>query len=154
MDTLGFDIANAMQEHGKLNRKLNQAEAKLSAKLASLQEKHQAATADDTHRLEELTIKILAYAESHKDELTGGKGQTAKIGTGCIKWRKGKPSVRITGDAAAIIQALRRRKLSRFIRVSEELDKAAILADSEALAARPIDGLEIVPAIEKVSIES
>ncbi|QEY23820.1 host-nuclease inhibitor Gam family protein [Neisseria animalis] len=154
MTAIGFDIAAAVKEYGALSRKLDKAATKLADKTAALKEKYQAETAADTAALEELETRIKVYAEAHKAELTGGKGQTAKIGAACIKWRKGRPSVKVTGNPEEIIKAIKRRRLSRWIYSREEINKAAILQEIDTLQAKPIDGLEIIPAGETINIET
>ena len=48
---------------------------------------------------------------------------------------------------------LERRRLNRFIRVKEELDKTALLKETGAIKT-PIDGLQIVDGVEKLIIET
>lgn len=99
---------------------------------------------------------IVGYATDHRAELTdNGKIKTVKIGSGCLKWTKSRAKVEITGDTAAIIASLKRRKLSRFIRVREELDKIAILKEHAAIKT-PINGLTIIQGGESeiVTIET
>ena len=59
----------------------------------------------------------------------------------------------ITGDIADILAALKRRRLNRFIRVKEELNKPALLKDAAAIKT-PISGLQIVQGGESISIET
>ncbi|SAY51581.1 host-nuclease inhibitor Gam family protein [Neisseria weaveri] len=153
MNAAAFDINAAMKQYGALSRKLDKAVVKLAEKTAALKAKHHEATAADAAALQDLESKIKAYAESHKSELTGGKGQAAKIGTGCIKWRKGRPSVKVTGDIEDVIKSIKRRRLSRWIYCREEINKTAILQELDTLQAKPIDGLEIIPAGETINIE-
>lgn len=81
-----------------------------------------------------------------------GKTKTAKIGAGVIKWRKQPAKVEVSADLADIFAALKRRRLSRFIHVKEELNKAAILKEAAAIKT-PIHGLNITDGGETLSIE-
>jgi len=150
----GFDLKSAAAEYCKLSKRLNRAESRLADKIAALQDKHGQEPAADRAKLAELEAAIKAHAAAHKAEMTGGKGQTAAIGALSVKWRKGRASVQISGDPAAIIAALKRRRLSRFIRVKEELDKTAILKEPQAVKT-PIEGLRILPAgAETITLET
>lgn len=153
MKTLA-ELQTAFAQLGKLERRRADKAAKLQAKIAALQAKHeQEAAADNNGEIGRLKADIEAYAAKHREELTGGKGKSAAIGTGCIKWRKQPAKVEITGDISAILSALKRRRLNRFIRVKEELDKTALLKETGAIKT-PIDGLQIVDGVEKLIIET
>lgn len=149
----GFDLKTAAADYCKLSKRLYRAESRLADKIAALQNKHAQDTAADSAKLAELESHIKAYAAANKDKLTGGKRQAAAIGALSVKWRKGRPSVQISGNTESIIAALKRRRLSRFIRVKEELDKAAILKDFAAIKT-PIEGLALLPAGETVTLST
>ena len=153
MKTLA-ELQTAFAQLGRLQRRRADKAAKLQAKIATLQAKHEQESADDCAEIAELEAKIAEYATRHRAELTdNGKSKTATIGTGCIKWRKQPAKVEITGDITAILSALKCRRLSRFIRVKEELDKTALLKEAAAIKT-PIDGLQIVSGGEKLIIET
>ena len=116
MKTLA-ELQTAFAQLGKLERRRADKAAKLQAKIAALQAKHEQEAAADNGEIGCLKADIEAYAAKHREELTGGKGKSAAIGTGCIKWRKQPAKVEITGDISAILSALKRRRLNRFIRV-------------------------------------
>ncbi|XXQ69425.1 host-nuclease inhibitor Gam family protein [Neisseriaceae bacterium B1] len=91
---------------------------------------------------------IQAYAEQHRQDLTNnGKTQTVKLLSGSLKWRKKPASIQIDGELSQVLAELRRRKLARFIRVKEEINKTALLAK------RPIHGIAIADGGETFSIE-
>jgi phage host-nuclease inhibitor protein Gam len=87
------------------------------------------------------TRRVHVWAEANRDALTSnGKTKTVKLAAGEISWRMRPPSVAVRG-MAAVIEALKKLKLSRFIRTKEELDKEAVLADPDAVNA--IKGISI-----------
>lgn len=144
----------AFAELAKMETKQEQQAAKHRAKLAALEQKHSEAAAPLAEQIEAKRAAIAAYAESHRAELTdNGKTKTAAIGKGCLKWRKSPPKLEVTGDTAAIITALKRRKLGRFIRTKEELDKAAILKEAAAIKT-PIAGLAVIDGCEILTIQA
>lgn len=143
----------AFSQLAKLERRAADKAAKLKAKIDTLTAKHETDTAADAAEIARIRAGLAAYAEANREELTGGKGKTVKLAAGCIKWRKTPAKVEITGDAAEIIAALKRRRLSRFIRVKEEIDRAAVLKEAAAIKT-PIDGLNITDGGETLSIET
>lgn len=148
------ELQTAFSLLGKLERRRADKAAKLKAKLAALQAKHEEEAAADNSEIRRLQAEIAAYAERHRATLTdSGKSKTVKIGNGCLKWRKQPDKVDVTGDPAAILAALKRRKLTRFIRVKEELDKTAILKEADAIKT-PIAGLSIMKGSETLIIDT
>ena len=136
----------------KLERRQADKEAKLQEKIADLTAKHQTAIAAFQQEQEALRTAVADYAEANRAALTdNGKSKTVKLAGGCIKWRKQPDKVKVSGEVPDILAALKRRRLSRFIRVKEELDKAAILKEASAIKT-PIDGLNIVAGEEKIAM--
>lgn len=148
------ELKAAFAEWQEINRQMQQAENKQAGKLAALKAKHDSETAPLAERMAELETRIKAYAAAHQTELTGGKGKAAAIGTGFIKWRSGRDSVQISSDTETVIAELKRRRLSRLIRVKEEINKTAVLADAAVLAKRPINGLQIVKGSEEIVLQA
>lgn len=92
-------------------------------------------------RRDELIRGIDSYVESHRDELTqGGKTKTVKLPSGEIQWRMTPPKVTLR-KVQEILDYFKERKLNRFIRVKEEVDKTALLKEPEV--ARAIPGISI-----------
>ena len=85
---------------------------------------------------------VQAYAEANRNALTGGKTKTVKLPSGGeLKWRITPPRLKVTGIATRIIATLKRRGLSEFVRVKEELDKEALLGQPNVV--KKIRGLQI-----------
>jgi len=84
-------------------------------------------------RITALTFGVQAWCEVHRMDLTqGGKTKTVLLPTGEVKWRTTPPSVSIKGSDA-VMQLLREKQLTRFIRTKDEINKEAILADQAAV---------------------
>lgn len=129
--------------------------AKLQTKITALQAKHSEETASLNGSIEALRQSIGQYAQMHRDTLTGGGlRKSVSIGTGAIKWRKQPDSVQITGDLDTMLAELKKRRLTRFLRVKTELNKTAIMADAELLQKRPIAGIAIVQGGETMVIDT
>lgn len=137
----------------KLERRQAAREARVQARIADLLASHKAFSDTLQPECEALRAAIAAYAEANRAELTdGGKSKTMKLSGGCIKWRKQPAKVEVSGELPTILTALKRRRLTRFIRVKEELDKTALLKEAGAIKT-PIDGLRIVDGVEKLAFE-
>lgn len=148
------EIQTAFSRLAKLEKQQAAKEAKHRAKIQELSSKHAADIAPLVSEQAEIRAAIADYAHHHRAELTdNGKTKSAKIGVGIIKWRKQPAKVEVSGDLTDIFAALKRRRLSRFIRVKEELDKTAILKEAAAIKT-PIQGLSITDGGETLSIEA
>jgi len=74
---------------------------------------------------------LYAYAESRRSELTNnGKIKTVSVVSGDFGWRITPPAVSIK-NVEKVLKELRAQGLSDFIRIKEEVNKEAILADPE-----------------------
>jgi len=126
--------AQAIAQIGMLNRDLARIAADMNDELALVKERFEAAAEPLRLKSEALTQGVQTWAEANRDSLTqNGKVKTAALTTGEIAWRMRPPSVRVTG-AEAVLDALRRLGLKRFIREKEEVNKEAILNEPEAVA--------------------
>lgn len=134
-------LAAAIREIGEHQRQLARLQAAMNDELAQIKERWEAAAQTHSQRVTTLTQGVQIWSEAHRDALTqGGKTKTVTFPTGEIAWRLRPPSVRITG-AEAVLDALRRLGLSRFIRAKEEINKEAIL--NEPAAVTQIPGISI-----------
>lgn len=129
--------AGAIAAIGIANRRLARITADMNDELAKIKERYEAAADPLRREVEALTQGVQTWAEANRDVLTQqGKVKTAALTTGEILWRLRPPSVRVTG-AEAVLDALRRLGLARFIRAKEEVNKDAILNEPEAVAHVP-----------------
>lgn len=97
-------------------------------------------------RIKELQEGVQAYCEGHRNELTNdGKVKTANLITGEVQWRQRPPSVGVRG-AEAVIEALKRLGLGKFVRTKEEINKEAIL--NEPKAVKGVAGITVVTGVE------
>lgn len=141
----------AMARIGALSRELEAVETAMNRKIAAAKEYAEGQAAPRREELAVLSAGLTAWAEANRAVLTNdGKVKTAYLGTGVILWRLGKRSVRVKG-AEAVIAALKRVGLARFVRVKEEVDKEACLRDPAAVAG--IQGLTVTEPVEEIVIE-
>lgn len=133
--------SDALRQIGEAQRKLRRLEADMNDELAAVKDRYET-TADPLRKqIEALTVGLHTWCEANRDTLTqGGKTKTAALPAGEIAWRTRPPSVRITGQDA-VIDALKRLGLTRFVRAKDEVNKEAILNEPEAV--RSVPGIAI-----------
>ena len=92
-------------------------------------------------KVSNLISGLFAFAEAHRKELTNdGKIKTVKVPTGSFGWRMTPKSVSLR-NVKSILEELKSLKLKRFIRIKEEVDKEAMLKESDM--AETIKGVSI-----------
>lgn len=120
----------------RLDERVAAAKAEAEAKAAPLAEEEAA-----------LVVSLEVWADANRAALTqGGRVKTVALAAGELGWRQRPPSVRLR-DAVAVLAALGRLGLERFIRRKEEVDKEAMLREPAVAATVP--GVTIVAGAEQ-----
>lgn len=123
----------AIADIGKAQRERERIQAAMNDDLANIRERYEEAAKPHADRISALTQGVAAWCEANRDDLTqGGKRKTAKMATGEISWRTRPPSVAVRGKDA-VIDALRKLGLDRFLRVKVDVDKDAILREPDTI---------------------
>ena len=118
---------------GKLQRQVAGIELRMNERLAGIKASYEQEAQPLNAEIDEKFRALHAWAEAHRDELLAGRGKTVKLATGELSWRISPPSVRVT-KPEAVIEALGRLGLERFVRTKKEIDKQAVLAEPGAVA--------------------
>ena len=135
------DVVSAIAEIGRRQRERDRIQAAMNDELAAIRERYETEAAPHAAAIQALSKGVQTWCEAHRGELTqDGKTKTAALASGEVKWRTRPPSVAVRG-MEAVIDLLKRMKLQKFIRVKEEVNKDAILADPEAV--REVKGITI-----------
>lgn len=130
-------VAVHIREIGEHQRALARIQADMNEELAAIKEGWENKATPHAQRIEALTQGVQVWSDANRDALTqGGKTKTATFATGEVAWRTRPPSCRITG-AEAVLDALRRLGLKRFIREKAEVNKEAILNEPDAVTHVP-----------------
>ena len=120
-------IGAAQREREGLKREMDE-------QITALREKYDALMAPAVESIKALSQGVHVWAEAHRDELTQhGKTKTANLMTGEVRWRTTPPSVKAVRVKEAIEELKARHLAARFLRVKEEINKEAILADPAAV---------------------
>lgn len=146
------DVEAAFVKIAELNATLDSNSAAVDAHVAELHERLAQQSQPIRAEIDRLTAGIQGYCETRRGDLTkGGKAKMFKFATGTVQWRKGRVRVEIDGDEAWMIDQLKALGLSQFVRLTEALDKVAILKSPQRIAGVP--GLRVVEAPETISVE-
>jgi len=125
--------AQAIADIGAANRALARLTADMNDYLAEIKRAYEERAEPLRRQIEANTAAVQTWAAANREQLTqSGKVKTAALTTGEILWRTRPPSVTVRG-AEAVLDALRRLGLTRFIRAKEEINKEAILNEPEAV---------------------
>ena len=130
-------IGDLQREHARLAADMNDEIAKITKASAP----HLDLLGE---QIELLQTGVQTWCEANREVLCG-KGKTANLITGEVSWRQRPPSVRIS-SADTVIETLKRLGLTRFVRVKEEANKDAMLAEPDAV--RGVAGIAISTGVE------
>lgn len=134
------EVSAAIAAIGRESRELARIEADMNDKMASIKEEYEAAAEPHRRKIEAFTTGVQTWCEAHRGELLKGEAKTAVFPAGEVQWRVRPPKVVVRG-VDYVLDQLRRLALDRFIRVKEEINKEAILAEPQAVAG--VKGLAI-----------
>jgi phage host-nuclease inhibitor protein Gam len=126
---------------GEEQRQLRRLEIEMNEAMANVKERFEQIADPLRKSIDARTEGLHTWCEANRDSLTqGGKVKTVALPAGEVAWRIRPPSVRITG-AEAVLDALQRLGLTRFVRKKEEINKEAILNEPDAV--RGVPGIAI-----------
>lgn len=127
------DVEAGIRTIGRAQRRLQRIEADMNDELAKIKERFEKQATPLREDIERTQKGVQAWCETNRDQLTsGGKTKTVGFNTGEVNWRTRPPACSIRG-AEAVMDALKRLGLGRFIRAKEEINKEAILNEPEAV---------------------
>ncbi|WP_429885352.1 host-nuclease inhibitor Gam family protein [Geoalkalibacter halelectricus] len=135
------ECVEAIAAIGRLQRERQRIEATMNDDLAAIRQAYEAEAKPLGDEIRRLTDGVQTFCEANRDKLTqGGKVKFARLASGEIKWRMRPPKVSLRG-IDNIIDACKRLGLARFVRVKEEINKDAMLAEPEV--AQSLTGVSI-----------
>ena len=133
-----------IKELGDVQREAARQTAAMNDEIATITERHKTAINALADRAKELQSGIQSWCEANRAELTA-EGKTVNLITGKVSWRLRPPSIRIRSQEA-VLEALRTLGLIRFVRVKEEVNKDAMLAEPDIAAT--VAGVTVVKGVE------
>lgn len=140
------DVAADIRRIGDLQRQLTRYQTEANDKIAEITATYQPLLDGLREQIKPLQAGVQVWCEANRHELTrGGKVKSANLVTGEVQWRQRPPSVSVRG-VDAVLSVLAELGLGRFIRVKNEVNKDAILAEPEAV--RGVAGISVVTGVE------
>lgn len=147
------DCADMIRALGDLQREFDRRRGDMNDAIAEITQEHQPHLEATAARIKAMQEGVQAWCEAHRVELCGiddKLGKTANFVTGFVSWRQRPPSVSIRG-AEAVMETLERMGLTRFVRNKPEINKEAILNETDAV--RGIAGIKIVTGVEDFIVQ-
>lgn len=145
------ECAADINKIGRLSREIAVTQAAMNDEIAAVTDRYTTEFTPLQEEIKSLSAGVQSFCETNRDELTmNGKVKTGQFVTGTVQWRQKPPSVAVKG-VEAVIAALKKFGLDRFVRVKEELNKDAILNEPTAIAG--IAGLSIKSGVEDFVIQ-
>ena len=144
------EAASFIRRIGDNARMIARFQAEMNDAIAKLKEAAENAAAPRAEENERLTEGLRAWCDANRAALTdNNKRKFADLGTGKVEWRRSPPKVWIKGVEAALA-AIKSLGLP-FVRVKEEIDKEAMLADPDR--ARLVPGVSVGSEGEFFAVE-
>lgn len=138
-----------MAEIGTRQRQIERIDTEMNEEIAKIRAKHEKKAKGHADRIAALVYGLEIWAATNRKRLTHNeKTKTVTLPSGLIKWRMTPDKVNLRGIDDVVIPALKKAKLDRFIRLKEEVNKEAILADPDAV--KDIKGISITKVEEFV----
>ncbi|KVE36215.1 host-nuclease inhibitor Gam family protein [Burkholderia sp. BDU5] len=145
------DVAATIRDIGDTSREIDRLQTNMNDEIAAITERYQQQIQPLKETLLSLQSGVQTWCEAHRETLTNsGKVKTYSFITGQVQWRQRPPSCSVRG-VDAVIELLKARDLSAFVRVKEEINKEAILNEPEKV--RGLPGITIVTGVEDFVIE-
>lgn len=134
-------VVEAIAKIGRRQRERDRIQAAMNDDLAEVRRRYEEEAKPHADVIQQLSDGVHLWCEANREELTrGGKTKTANLASGEIKWRMRPPKVSLRG-MENILAACKKLGLSRFLRVKEEVNKDAMLAEPDL--AKSITGVSI-----------
>jgi len=139
-----------LAEYGATFNTLARQQVRLDELLAKLKARAETKAKPLQESLSSIMVALNAYGAANRKRLTnGGETKTVKLPSGEIGWRTNPPSVKVKRGLKAedLIASIRQLKLRKFLRLSVEVNKRAMLDDPEK--AETIPGITIQKDVEE-----
>ncbi len=124
--------AQAIHEIGLAQRERTRIEAVMNDEMAGVKARYEGLALPWNEKIQALRDGVQIFCEANRESLTqGGKVKFSTFTTGEVKWRFTPPSVSVKA-AIMTMEVLARKGFARFLRTKTEVNKEAILAETDA----------------------
>jgi len=122
---------------GMLQRERKRIETAMNDAIAALKQQYEEQARPKADEIRALSAGVQVWCEANRMAITSnGKVKFANLAAGEIKWRMRPPRVTLRGKEN-IIETMKRLGLDRFLRVSVDVNKDALLAEPDVAATIP-----------------
>lgn len=129
------ECAAAISTYGLIQAQRQGLLDEMNAKTRAITQQYEQQLADLDAELKQRHLAIQTWCEPHRADLADSNGvKYIEFTTGRVEWRKDQDKIttsRDPGNIAQAIHVLRERGLDRFVRVIEEINKEAMLAEKQ-----------------------
>ncbi len=130
-----------IREIGVVQRERQKLEIKMNDEVDKIKAKYESRSGHFKSFIDAHTQGLQIFCAANRVALTkDGKIKTYKFPAGEVNWRSRPPKVKLRG-VAKILESLKKLKLRKFIRIKEEVNKEAMLADPKKAVA--VEGVSI-----------
>lgn len=128
------DVNDAIAKIGLAQRERARIQADMNDELAKIKLRFEEEAKPFNEQIEGLSKGVQTWCEAHRTELTKeGRVKFHGFAAGEVKWCMRPPHVSIRA-VENVLEPLKRLGLTRFIRVKEEPNKEALLAEPDAVS--------------------
>jgi phage host-nuclease inhibitor protein Gam len=147
------DVEAAVRELCLASVRLDETQARMNLDLAAVRERFEPDLAALSATVDEQEATVRAWADAHPEEFATRKSLV--MVHGALGYRTGQPTLKtVRGVTWEKVLALLRHNLPHYVRVKEEVDREAILADREALGSENLKTLGLrVEQAERFYVE-
>ncbi len=126
----------ALAELGAHQREKQRLQAEMNDEIAKIKEKYEEQADPHRQQIAALLEGLHLYAESHRHEICTSGKKTVQLATGEFGWRTTTPKVQLK-NVEMILERIKAMGLTKFIRLKEEINKEAMLAEPEVACQIP-----------------
>ncbi len=126
-------VMDFIRQIGNKQREIIRIETRMNDKIAEITDSHKGDITQIQLEIQGMTTAVQTWCEANRDSLLKKGLKTANLITGEVSWRFNPPSVSLR-KIDDVLANLKEKGLERFIRVKEEVNREAILADPKAVA--------------------
>lgn len=127
------DVVGCIAAIGRHQRERARIETLMNDELATVREAWEKQAAPHLEEIKRLVAGVQFWCEANRAALTqDGKVKYAHLASGDVKWRMTPPKVTVRA-LDNLLEVLKQLGLTRFIRIKEEINKEAVLAEPDAV---------------------
>lgn len=134
------EVQDFIRQIGDKQREIVRIETLMNDKIAEITASHNGEINAIKREITGMSTAVQTWCEANRNVIVKKGSKTANLITGEVSWRFNPPSISLR-KVEDVLATLKEMKLNRFIRVKEEVNKEALLA--EPLTAMKVAGVTV-----------